>query len=121
MTSRQQTSLIKSSKSYFINTRKTKRDVDLKPLCKLIEDFAESSPFSADKQPGFSGQSVDKKTFSANKDSFTSNFNFKLQSFWSHNADSWLALCDSKFTIAGTEAPVLKFMTNLETLNTGQL
>ena len=62
-----------------------------------------------------------KKHFSANKDSFTSNFNFKLLPFWSYNADSWLALCDAKFNIAGIEAPVLKFMTILETLITGQL
>ena len=33
----------------------------------------------------------------------------------------WLALCDAKFTIAGIEAPDLKFMTILETLTTGQL
>ena len=41
--------------------------------------------------------------------------------FWSHNADSCLALCDSKFNIAGIEAPVLKFMTILETLTMGHL
>ena len=35
--------------------------------------------------------------------------------------DSWLALCDAKFNIAGINAPVLTFMTLLETLTTGQL
>ena len=86
----------------------------------MIENSAESPSIFAN-EPGFSGQSADRKTFSANKDSFTSNFNFKLPPFWSHDADSWLALCDTKFNIAGMEAPVLKFMTNLETLITGQL
>ena len=41
--------------------------------------------------------------------------------FWSHDAGSWLALCDAKFDIAGIEALVLKFMTILKTLTTGQL
>ena len=41
--------------------------------------------------------------------------------FWSHDADSWLALCDAKFNIAGIDAPVLQFMTILETLTSGQL
>ena len=87
----------------------------------MIENSAESPSNSADEQPGFSRQSADKKTFSANKDSFTSNFKSKLQPFWSHDADSWLALCDAKFIIAGINAPVLKFMTILKTLTTGQL
>ena len=121
MTSGRQTSLIKSSKLYLINTRKTKRDVDLKPIYKMIENSAESPPISANEQPGFSGQSVDKKRFSANKDSFTSKFNSKLPHFWLHDADSWLDLCDAKFIIAWIESPILKFMTILETLTTGQL
>ena len=90
MTSRQQTSLIKSSKLYLINARKTKRDVDLKPIYNMIENSIESPPISADEQLSFAGQSADEKTFSANKDSFASNFNFKLPHFWSHDADSWL-------------------------------
>ena len=49
----------------------------------MIENFAVSPPISANQQPGFSGQSDDKKTFPANKDSFSSNFNFKLPPFWS--------------------------------------
>ena len=63
MTSRQQTSLIKSSKPYLLNTRKIKRNVDLTPIYKMIENYAESPPISADEQLGFSGQSADKKTF----------------------------------------------------------
>ena len=39
----------------------------------------------------------------------------------SQDADSWLAWCDAKFNIARINAPVLKFMTILETLTTGQL
>ena len=39
----------------------------------------------------------------------------------SYDADNWLALCDTKFNIAGINAPVLKFMTILETLTTSQL
>ena len=65
-------------------------------------------------------QSAEIKIFSSNKNSFTSNFNFKLPPFWSHNADSWVALCEAKCNIAGIEAPVLKFTTILETLTTGQ-
>ena len=87
----------------------------------MIENFVESSSNSADDQPGFSRKSADKKTFSANKHSFTSNFNFKLPPLWSHDPDSWLAWCDAKFNIAGINAPVLKFMTIVETLTTGQL
>ena len=41
--------------------------------------------------------------------------------FWLHDVDRWLALGDGKFTIAGIEAPVLKFMIILETLTMGQL
>ena len=87
----------------------------------MIENSTESPQISANQQPGFSGQSADKKTFSANKDSFSSNFNFKLPHFWSHDADSWLDLRDAKFTIAGIEVQLLKFMTILKTLTTGQL
>ena len=36
----------------------------------MIENSAESPLISANQQPGFSGQSDDKKTFSANKDNF---------------------------------------------------
>ena len=121
MTSRQQTSSRKFSQPYLINTRTTKREIDSKPIYNMIENSAESPPNSADDQPGFSGQSADKKTFSSNKDSFTSKFNFKLPPLWSHDADSWLAWCDAKFNIAGINTPVLKFMTILETLTTGQL
>ena len=78
----------------------------------MMENFAKSPPTFANKQPGFSAHN--------SKDNFTSNFNFKLPPFWSHNADSWLALCEAKFTIADIEAPVLKFMTILEALTTGQ-
>ena len=85
----------------------------------MIENSSKS-PLT-DEQPGFFEQSADKKTFSANKDSFTSKFNFKLPPFWSHDADSWLGLCDAKFNIADIDAPVLKFMKILETLTTGQL
>ena len=64
MASRQQSIYkIKSSKLYLINTRKTKRDVDLKPIYKMIENSTESPTISADQQPGFSGQSPDKKHF----------------------------------------------------------
>ena len=121
MTSRQQTSLKKFSKPYLINTRKTKREIDSKPVYNMIKNSAESPSNSADEQPGFSGQSADKKTFSSNKDSFISKFNFKLQPLWSYDANSWLAWCDAKFNIAGINAPVLKFMTILKTLTTGQL
>ena len=113
--------LRKSSKPYLINTRTTKREIDSKPIYNMIENSAESPSNSADDQPGFSGQSADKKTFSSNNDNFTSNFKFKLPSLWSHDADSWLVLCDAKFNTAGINASVLKFMTILETLNTGQL
>ena len=34
----------------------------------MIENFAVSPPISTNQQPGFSGQSADKKTFPANKD-----------------------------------------------------
>ena len=44
-----------------------------------------------------------------------------LPSLWSHDPDSWLSWCDAKFNIADINAPVLKFMTILETLTTGQL
>ena len=121
MTSRQQTSLNKSSKSYLINTRATKREIDSKPIHNMIENSAESPSNSADDQPGFSGQSADEKSFSFNKDSFISKFNFKLPPLWSHDADSWLDWCDAKFNTAGINTPVLKFMTILETLTTGQL
>ena len=121
MTSRQQTSSRKSSKPFLINTRTTKRDIDLKPIYKIIENSAKLPPNSADEKLAFSGQSANKKTFFANKDSFTSNFNFKLPSFWSHDADSCLALFDAKFNVASMEAPVLKFVTILEILTTGQL
>ena len=87
----------------------------------MIQNSAKSPPISADEQPDFLGQSTDKKTFSANRDSSTLNFKFKFPPFWSHDADSWLALCKAKFTIAGIEAPVLKLMTILETLTTDQL
>ena len=118
MTSRQRTSLRKFSKSYLINTRTTNREIDSKPIY-MIKNSAESPSNSADKQPGFSGQSADNKTFSSNKDSFISKFNFKLLPLWSHDANSWLAWCDAKFNTAGINAPVLKFMTILETLTTG--
>ena len=75
MTSRQQTSLRKSSKPYLINTRTTKREIDSKPIYNMIENSAKLPSNSADDQPGFSRNSADKKTFSANKDNFTSNFN----------------------------------------------
>ena len=119
MTSRQQTSLRKSSKPYLINTRTTKREINSNSIYNMIENSAESPSNSADDQPGFSGQSANKKTFSSNKDSFTSNFNFKLPPLWSHDANSWLAWCDAKFNTAGINAPVLKFMTILEILTTG--
>ena len=90
MTSRQQTSLRKFSKPYLINTRTTKREIDSKPIYNMIENSAESPSNSANDQFGFFGQSVDKKTFSSIKDSFTSNFNFKLPALWSYDADSWL-------------------------------
>ena len=41
--------------------------------------------------------------------------------FWSHDANSWSVFCDTKFNIAGVDAPVLKLMTTSETLITGQL
>ena len=63
MTRRQKTSLIKSSKPYLVNTRKIKRDVDLTPIYKMIENSAKSPSTSADEQLGFSGQSADKKHF----------------------------------------------------------
>ena len=63
MTSRQQTSLRKSSKPYLINTRATKREIDSKPIHNMIENSAESPSNSADDQPGFSGQSADKNLF----------------------------------------------------------
>ena len=88
MTSRQQTSLRKFSKPYLINTRTTKREIDSKPIYKMIENPAESLSNSVNNQPGFSGQSANKKTFSSNKGSFTSKFNFKLPPLWSHDADS---------------------------------
>ena len=90
MTSRQQTSFRKSSKPYLINTRATKREIDSKPIHNMIENSAESPSNSVDDQPGFSGQSADEKSFSFNKDSFISKFNFKLPPLWSHDADSWL-------------------------------
>ena len=80
MTSRQQTSLKKSSKPYSIDTRTTKRDIDSKPIYSMIENSAVSPSNSANEQSDFSEQPSDKKTFSSNKDSFTSNFNFKLPS-----------------------------------------
>ena len=73
MTSRQQTSLRKSSKPYLINTRATKREIDSKPIHNMIENSAESPSNSADDQPGFSGQSADEKSFSFNKDSLFQN------------------------------------------------
>ena len=79
--------------------RTTKRDIDSKPIYKMIENSAKSLSNSADEQLDFSGQSADNKTGFADEDSFTSNFNFKLPPFWSHDADSWLALCDAKFTV----------------------
>ena len=45
----------------------------------MIENSAESPPIFANQQPGFFKKSADKKTFSAKKDSFSSNFNFKLR------------------------------------------
>ena len=48
----------------------------------MIKNSAESPPISADEQPGFSAKN--------SKDNFTSNFNFKLPPFWSHDSDSWL-------------------------------
>ena len=63
MTSGQQTFVIKSSKSYLIINRKTKQDVDLTSIYKMIENSAESPSTSADEQSSFSGQSADKKTF----------------------------------------------------------
>ena len=82
----------------------------------MIENSAESPAIFAYEQPDFFGQSADKKTFSANRDSFTS----KLSPFWSYDADSWLALCEAEFTISGIEVPVLKFMRTLKTLITGK-
>ena len=110
----------KSFKPYHINTRKTKQDVDLTPIYIIIENSAEShqrSPINNQFLCAISRL----KTFSANKDSFALNFNFILPPFWSHDTNSWLALCDAKFDIAGIEAPVLKFMTILKTLTSGQL
>ena len=80
-----------------------KRGVGLQPICKIIENSAELPPM---RKLVFSDQSADKKIIFFNKNSFTSNFNFKLQPFWSHNADSWSALCKAKFTIADIKAPV---------------
>ena len=96
-------------------------DANLKPIYKVIKNSTESPPIFINEQLVFFGHTADKKTFSANKHSFVSNFNFKLPPFRLHDADSWLALCDAKFTIAGIEVPVLKFMIILETLITGQL
>ena len=96
MTSRQQTSKLKSSEPYLVNTRETKRDVGLKSICKMTKNSVESPPISAKEQPGFSANN--------SKNNFTSNFNFKLPPFWSHDADSWLAWCASKFTIANIKA-----------------
>ena len=55
-----------------------KLGVGLKPICKLIENSAKLPPM---RNLVFSDQSADKKTFSTDKDSFTLNFNFKLQPF----------------------------------------
>ena len=63
MTSGQQTSLRKSSKPYLINTRTTKRDIDLKPIYKMIENTAELPPISANERFGFSGRLANKKHF----------------------------------------------------------
>ena len=87
----------------------------------MIENSAESPSNSANDQPGFSGQSADEKSFYFNKDSFISKFNFKLPPLWSHDVESWLHWCDGKFNTASINAPVLKFMTILETLTTSQL
>ena len=78
MTSRQQTSILSSFKPYFINTRKTKRDVDLTPIGKLI---AKLLPISANEQPGFSGQPTHKKGFPLNnsRDNFILNFNLNCR------------------------------------------
>ena len=88
----------------------------MKPFYKMIENSAKSPPISTNEQPGFSGQSAD-ETFSANNDSFTSNFNFKLPPFWSHDADSWLALDDAKFNIAGIKCASFKIHNNLRDIN----
>ena len=87
----------------------------------MIENSSESPSNSADDQPGFSGQSSDKKHFLLTKIVLLQILNLNCRLFWSHDADRWLAWCDAKFNIAGINAPVLKFMTILETLTTGQL
>ena len=63
MTSRQQTSLKKSSKPYLINTRTTKREIDSKPIYNMIENSAESPSNSADDQPGSPGNQPMKNHF----------------------------------------------------------
>ena len=40
----------------------------------MIKNSAKLQPISTDEQPGFSGQSANRKIFSANKNSFTLNF-----------------------------------------------
>ena len=118
MASRQQSIYkIKSSKLYLINTRKTKRDVDLKPIYKMIENSTESPTISPMNNLVSLGNQPIKKHFLLTKIALLQNFNFNLPHFWSHDAN----FCEAKFTISGIEAPVLKFMTILETLTTGQL